>query len=84
MNNTTTVHKPADVLHEFCNFESAYRIGLLSVHTEYDLISNYKTQLEKLGYEVDWNEYPMEHSVNHEELMDISRFLQRVLIKPTN
>ena len=37
--------------------------------------------LEKLGYEVDWNEYPMEHSVNHEELMDISRFLQRVLIR---
>jgi phospholipase/carboxylesterase len=37
--------------------------------------------LEKLGYLVDWNEYPMEHSVNHEELMDISRFLQKVLIK---
>lgn len=40
--------------------------------------------LERLGYEVDWNEYPMEHSVNHEELMDISRFLQRVLIKSTS
>jgi phospholipase/carboxylesterase len=37
--------------------------------------------LEKLGYQVDWNEYPMEHSVNHEELMDISHFLQKVLIK---
>ena len=36
--------------------------------------------LEKMGYSVDWNEYPMEHSVNHEELMDISRFLQEVLI----
>jgi phospholipase/carboxylesterase len=35
--------------------------------------------LEKMGYRVDWNEYPMEHSVNHEELMDISRFLQEVL-----
>jgi phospholipase/carboxylesterase len=35
--------------------------------------------LEKMGYSVDWNEYPMEHSVNHEELMDISRFLQDVL-----
>jgi phospholipase/carboxylesterase len=35
--------------------------------------------LEKMGYSVDWNEYPMEHSVNHEELMDISRFLQQVL-----
>lgn len=36
--------------------------------------------LEKMGYSVDWNEYPMEHSVNHEELMDISRFLQEVLV----
>ena len=35
--------------------------------------------LEKMGYQVDWNEYPMEHSVNHEELTDISRFLQEVL-----
>jgi phospholipase/carboxylesterase len=38
--------------------------------------------LEKMGYSVSWNEYPMEHSVNREELMDISRFLQSVLIKP--
>jgi len=37
--------------------------------------------LERLGYPVDWNEYPMEHSVNHEELADISRFLQEVLPK---
>ena len=35
--------------------------------------------LEKLGYSVSWNEYPMEHSVNHAELVDISRFLQQVL-----
>ena len=35
--------------------------------------------LQKMGYSVDWNEYPMEHSVNHQELMDISRFLQQVL-----
>jgi phospholipase/carboxylesterase len=37
--------------------------------------------LEKMGYQVSWNEYPMEHSVNQEELADISHFLQRVLIK---
>jgi len=35
--------------------------------------------LENMGYLVDWNEYPMEHSVNHEERIDISRFLQEVL-----
>jgi phospholipase/carboxylesterase len=40
------------------------------------------TLLEKMGYPVTWNEYPMEHSVNREELIDISRFLQSVLIKP--
>lgn len=38
--------------------------------------------LEKMGYQVNWNEYPMEHSVNHEELMDISRFLKQILIRP--
>ena len=37
--------------------------------------------LEKMGYQVSWNEYSMEHSVNQEELADISHFLQRVLIK---
>jgi phospholipase/carboxylesterase len=37
--------------------------------------------LANLGYQLDWNEYPMEHSVNHEELNDISRFLQEVLPK---
>jgi len=35
--------------------------------------------LEKMGYLVDWNEYPMEHSVNREELADLSRFLRQVL-----
>ena len=36
--------------------------------------------LEKMGHPVEWNEYPMEHSVNHEELADISRFLREALI----
>ena len=35
--------------------------------------------LEKMGYPISWDEYPMEHSVNREELMDISRFIQSVL-----
>ena len=37
--------------------------------------------LEKMGFQVSFNEYPMEHSVNREELVDISRFLQKVLGK---
>jgi phospholipase/carboxylesterase len=37
--------------------------------------------LEKMGYAISWNEYPMEHSVNREEILDISRFLQSILIR---
>jgi phospholipase/carboxylesterase len=37
--------------------------------------------LEKLGYQVDWNTYPMEHSLHLDELVDISRFLSTVLSK---
>ena len=37
--------------------------------------------LEKLGYQVDWNSYPMEHSLHPDELVDISRFLTMVLNK---
>jgi phospholipase/carboxylesterase len=38
--------------------------------------------LEKLGYQVDWNTYPMEHSLHPDELVDISNFLTMVLSKP--
>ena len=37
--------------------------------------------LEKLGYQIDWNSYPMEHSLHPDELVDISRFLTMVLNK---
>jgi phospholipase/carboxylesterase len=37
--------------------------------------------LEKLGYQVGWNTYPMEHSLHPDELVDISRFLSAVLSK---
>ena len=59
-------------------------------HGEYDTVvtpdrakASYAL-LEKMGYTVDWSEYPMEHSVNREELADISRFLQRVLPSATS
>lgn len=38
--------------------------------------------LEKLGYQVDWNTYPMEHSLHPDELVDIARFLTMALSKP--
>jgi len=35
--------------------------------------------LDSLGYAVEWHEYPMEHSVCPEEIVDIGAFLRRVL-----
>jgi phospholipase/carboxylesterase len=35
--------------------------------------------LQALGYEVEWHEYRMEHSVCMEEIGDLGRFLGRVL-----
>ena len=35
--------------------------------------------LKSLGYDVEWHDYPMEHSVSPEEVADLQRFLQRVL-----
>lgn len=38
-----------------------------------------RDQLQRLGYEVQWQEYPMPHSVCGEEVEHIAAFLQRVL-----
>jgi len=35
--------------------------------------------LEKMGYPVEWHEYPMPHSVCAEEIADISAFLSKVI-----
>jgi phospholipase/carboxylesterase len=40
-----------------------------------------RDRLIKLGYDVDWHQYPMAHSVCAEELEDISAGLKRVLIE---
>jgi len=39
-----------------------------------------RVKLEALGYKVQWHTYPMPHSVCPEEIADISRFLQSVLV----
>jgi len=39
-----------------------------------------RDRLIKLGYDVDWHQYPMAHSVCAEELRDISAWLARVLV----
>jgi phospholipase/carboxylesterase len=35
--------------------------------------------LTSLGHNIEWHDYPMEHSVNAEEVADLQRFLLRVL-----
>jgi phospholipase/carboxylesterase len=35
--------------------------------------------LKAMGYDVEWHDYPMEHSVSAEEVADLQRFLQRAL-----
>lgn len=39
-----------------------------------------RAELERLGYDVRWHTYPMPHSVCAEEVADISRFLNQVLV----
>ncbi|CAN0376711.1 unnamed protein product, partial [Phaeothamnion confervicola] len=39
-----------------------------------------RDQLLKLGYDVDWHQYPMAHSVCPQELEDIGAWLTRVLL----
>ncbi len=41
--------------------------------------SNSKELLGKMGYSVEWHEYPMQHSVCLEEIQDIGAWLKRVL-----
>jgi phospholipase/carboxylesterase len=38
-----------------------------------------RDKLLALGYQVEWHEYPMQHSVSIEELADIAAWLRRVL-----
>lgn len=37
-----------------------------------------RDRLKELGYAVEWHEYPMPHSVNADEIRDITTFLNRV------
>jgi len=38
-----------------------------------------REQLAALGYQVEWHDYPMEHSVCMEELQDIRVWLGKIL-----
>jgi phospholipase/carboxylesterase len=38
-----------------------------------------RAQLGELGYQIDWHQYPIPHSVSPEEIADVARWLARVL-----
>ena len=38
-----------------------------------------REQIAALGYQIDWHQYPIPHSVSAEEIADVARWLERVL-----
>jgi len=63
------------------------KIPIYMAHGEYDpivpitLAQQSRAHLTTLGYEVDWRVYPMEHSVCPQEIADISRWFDQVLVQ---
>jgi phospholipase/carboxylesterase len=61
------------------------RVPIFMAHGQYDDIipleraQRSREALEKLGYDVEWHDYPMPHSVCAPEIAHISAFLNRVL-----
>jgi phospholipase/carboxylesterase len=60
-------------------------VPILMAHGSYDDIipiqraRDSRSFLEKLGYRIEWHDYPMPHSVCGEEVRDISAFLVKLL-----
>ena len=58
---------------------------IFMAHGTYDQVlpfemgSQSKFYLDRLGYDVAWHEYPMQHQVCYEEIEAISQWMQRVL-----
>jgi phospholipase/carboxylesterase len=53
--------------------------GLYDPMVQLDYGQRSRALLEEYGYDVEWHEYPMPHSVCPEEIRDIGRWLLRVL-----
>jgi phospholipase/carboxylesterase len=45
----------------------------------FEMATRSRDVLLEHGYDVEWHQYPMQHSVNLEEIADIARWLKRVL-----
>lgn len=62
-------------------------VPIFMAHGLYDTVVRYEhgesssQLLQQLGYAVDWNSYPMEHSLCAEEIIDISAWITRILSK---
>ena len=60
-------------------------LPVFMAHGEYDNMIGIdralqtRGMLEKLGYPVEWHDYPMPHSVCPEEIGDIAAFLLRII-----
>ena len=60
-------------------------LPLFMAHGQYDELiplqraRQSREYLEKLGYKIEWHDYPMPHSVCAPEIADISAFLSRVI-----
>ena len=56
-------------------------------HGQYDNVvpmqagSMSRSALTQLGYQIEWHQYPIEHSVSNEEIADIGAWLSKVLAK---
>ena len=80
---STYLHEP-DALIERVSFQSI-ETPIFMAHGEYDPmipLSRAVTSRDTLSnsnYQVEWHQYPIEHSVSDAEIADISRFLNRVL-----
>lgn len=63
-------------------------LPLLMAHGSHDSVvvpergRTSRSTLQALGHEVEWHEYPMEHSVCLDEIADINRWLLRQLAQP--
>lgn len=66
------------------------RTPIFMAHGTYDPVvpftmgSSSREFLQQVGYDVEWHEYPMQHSVCLEEIQDIGAWLNRVLAKPAS
>jgi len=67
--------------------ESNEKTAIFMAHGQFDPVipmkhaQHSRAVLEKMGYVVEWHDYPMEHAVNMQEIADISQWLSACLIK---